>query len=78
MALQKEQERIDAIKRAEQVAEEKRKAEAARLAALPLLEKKMAWVESFQLPELDLASPDVEVIKARFDSFKKWAKTQLT
>lgn len=76
-----EAERLRAIEDAKRIEAERiaaEKAEAARLAALPLLEKKMVWVDSFQLPEIDLASPDVEVIKARFESFKKWAKTQLT
>lgn len=75
------QAKIDAERKAEA---EKAEAERLRMAAeekaakAPVKNRMESWVESFELPSTDIENPTTNVILTRFDSFKKWAKEQVS
>jgi membrane protein involved in colicin uptake len=69
--------KIEAEKIAEaekKIAEERAKAEAEKLAKAPELEQLTIWVDIFSLPEISIENEKTELIKEKFEAFKKWAK----
>lgn len=71
-------ERAEAARlKAEKEEADKKKAEAAKLAKAPVKEKLTLWVESFELPNVSESNETVNEINAKFNSFKKWAKTEI-
>lgn len=63
--------------KAKQEAEKQAKLEAEKAAKAPRKEKLTKWVESFQIPTFE--NDEVAAnITARFNSFKKWAKSEIT
>ncbi len=70
----------DAEAKAEQerIAEEKRKkSEADKLAKAPIKKQLNVWVNSFDLPEVDLKNEKADLIKAKFEAFKRWALAEI-
>ena len=65
----KEKERI--------AAEEKARKEAEKLAKAPIKKQLNVWVDSFQLPEFTNEHELANEIKAKFEAFKTWSKTQI-
>lgn len=63
--------------KAKQEAEKQAKLEAEKAAKAPRKEKLTKWVESFQIPTFE--NDEVAAnITARFNSFKKWAESEIT
>lgn len=60
-----------------QDAEKKAQLEAAKAAKAPFKEKANKWVESFTLPEFSEMNTTTEDIKLKFESFKKWSKSEI-
>lgn len=54
--------------------EEKRRKEAEKLAKAPIKKQLSVWVNSFQLPIIDLENETSKEIINKFDSFKNWAQ----
>lgn len=80
-AERKKREKLEAEQKAREEAERKareeaeKKAEAERKA--PVKKRLMAWVDSFSLPELPGDNhKKADDIREKFESFKRWAKTQ--
>ena len=63
-----EQERKDA--------ELKAKKEAEKLAKAPIKKKMQVWIDSFIIPNIDVENESTKEIKAKFESFKNWAKKE--
>jgi colicin import membrane protein len=53
------------------------KIETDKLAKAPIKNQLLVWVETFELPQLKSDNEKATQIKARFESFKKWAKTEI-
>ena len=51
-------------------------AEAKKLAAAPIKKQLLAWVDSFSIPETNIESEKVAMIKSKFESFKSWANQE--
>ena len=75
---------IEAKRKAEQDAENKRKAEEAerkkeaeRLAKAPIKNQLNAWVNSFEIPETNVDNDVSKLIKEKFNAFKDWSLTQV-
>ena len=66
---------IAAKKEAERI-EAERKAAEAKAAKAPIKTKLNLWVDSFVLPEFE-QNATAEDIKAKFEAFKRWAKTEV-
>jgi hypothetical protein len=66
IAAQKESERI----------ESERKAAEAKAAKAPLKTKLTVWVDSFSIAEFE-SNATADEIKSKFESFKKWAKSEI-
>ena len=63
---------------ADRQAEIKRKqVEAERLAKAPIKKQMNLWVDSFTIPEIAVNSEKKELIKQKFEAFKRWAKTEV-
>lgn len=78
--LKKEREAREKLEREEKKRKEdelKAKAEKERLAKLPEKEKMNNWVNSFELPELDIENATEKLIKEKFEAFKKWSNNQV-
>ncbi len=58
------------------VAEAKAAAEAKKLAAAPIKKQLLAWVDSFLIPETNIESEKVAMIKSKFEAFKAWANQE--
>jgi len=58
-------------------AELKAKAEAEKLAKAPIKKQLNIWVESFSIPEIKIESEKKNLIKEKFEAFKKWAKNEI-
>jgi colicin import membrane protein len=70
----------DAELKAEQERLEKErldKLEAEKLAKAPIKNQLNSWVDSFHLPETKIDNEKALLIKNKFDSFKKWAKSEI-
>jgi len=65
--------KAESLKIAEQKAREEAEAKAAKA---PIKKKVSVWVNSFELPSTDVDNPTTNLIKAKFDAFKKWAVEQ--
>ena len=62
----------------ERIAEEKRKkAEADKLAKAPIKKQLNVWVDAFELPEFILSNEKADLIKSKFEAFKKWAISEI-
>lgn len=76
-----EREKLEAEKaakeKADRDAEAKRKADEAKAAKAPIKEKTKKWVASFSVPSGQPDTPLANVIVAKFESFKKWAESQI-
>jgi hypothetical protein len=57
--------------------EEKAKAEAIKLAKVPIKKQLSTWVESFELPPFATENKTSEDIFEKFEAFKKWSTTQV-
>lgn len=55
------------------LSEEKARKEAERLAKAPLKKQMSVWVNSFKINETDINNEKVDLIKNKFEAFKKWA-----
>lgn len=73
-AKKEEEERIEAARLAE---EAKAKKEAEKLAKAPIQKQLTSWVDSFYIPESP-SHATAEIIKAKFEAFKVWAKIEIT
>ena len=63
---------------ADRIAEEKRKQdEAAALAKAPIKDQLNNWVKSFDLPVIPLENDKAELIKAKFEAFKRWSLAEI-
>jgi len=63
---------------ADRLAEEKRKQdEAAALAKAPIKDQLNTWVKSFYLPAITLENDKAELIKAKFEAFKRWSLAEI-
>jgi hypothetical protein len=58
-------------------AELKAKGEAEKLAKAPIKKQLNIWVESFSIPEIKIESEKKDLIKEKFEAFKKWAKNEI-
>lgn len=78
-AAEKERQRLAEEKR---IADEKAKQEAEaekeriKIAKAPIKKQINLWIESFQLPEINLENQAVSDIKEKFAAFKEWAKKE--
>jgi colicin import membrane protein len=62
----------------ERLAEEKRmKEEAEALAKAPIKDQLNAWVTSFELPSANIENEKADLIKAKFEAFKRWAFAEI-
>lgn len=62
----------------ERLAEEKRlNEEAAALAKAPIKDQLNAWVKSFELPSANIENEKADLIKAKFEAFKRWAYAEI-
>lgn len=62
----------------ERLAEEKRKQdEAEALAKAPIKEQLNSWVKSFELPTISIENEKSELIKAKFEAFKRWSLAEI-
>lgn len=64
-------------KKEKESAELKAKKEAEKLAKAPIKKQLNIWVDTFELPHLRTDNDKAVEIKKRFESFKKWAKTEI-
>ena len=58
-------------------AEEKAKKEAEKLAKAPIKKQLAIWVESFSISDINIENDKKALIKEKFESFKKWAKSEI-
>jgi len=74
-------EKLEAEIKAKADAEEKAKLEAKKeadkLAKAPIKKQLSVWVNSFDLPTTEVDNETTKEIKEKFESFKKWAQTQI-
>ena len=68
--------KIEAELKAKREAEAKAAAEAKKLAAAPIKKQLLAWVDSFLIPETNIESEKVAMIKSKFEAFKAWANQE--
>lgn len=62
----------------ERLAEEKRlNEEAAALAKSPIKDQLNVWVKSFELPFANIENEKADMIKAKFEAFKRWAYAEI-
>jgi hypothetical protein len=60
------------------IAEEERlKKEASKLAKAPIKKQLTAWVDSFDMPVIDLVNDKKTLIIQKFEAFKVWAKSEI-
>ena len=78
------QDELDAKNKAEQIAEDLRvkkqieeENKRQELAKAPIKKQLNIWVETFELPHLRTDNEKAFLIKNKFESFKKWAKTEI-
>lgn len=57
--------------------EEKQKKETAKLAKAPIKKQLNAWVNSFEIPTTTIENEKSELIKAKFEAFKKWSLSEI-
>jgi colicin import membrane protein len=63
---------------AERIAKEKAEAKAKEEAKkAPIKNQLNTWVDSFEIPDTDIQHEKADDIKAKFASFKKWAKSEI-
>ena len=58
-------------------AELKAKAEAEKNAKAPIKKQLSIWVDSFSIAEINVENEKKELIKEKFEAFKKWAKNEI-
>ena len=58
-------------------ADEKARKEAEKAAKAPIKTKMSVWVNSFELPLIDVDNEKTTEIKAKFEAFKSWSLTQI-
>jgi hypothetical protein len=58
-------------------AELKAKAEAEKNAKAPIKKQLFIWVDSFSISEINVDNEKKELIKEKFEAFKKWAKNEI-
>jgi len=62
----------------ERLADEKRlKEEAEALAKAPIKDQLNVWVNSFELPSANIENEKADLIKAKFEAFKRWAFAEI-
>lgn len=71
----KDAEKAEADRKAKE--EDEKRKEAERLAKAPVKEKLSLWVDSFELPTIDVQSEAKDEIEAKFQAFKKWSINQI-
>ena len=56
---------------------QRQKEEAEKLAKAPIKEQLNTWVKSFELPNISLENDKAELIKAKFEAFKRWSLAEI-
>jgi len=56
---------------------ERQKKEDEKLAKAPIKKQLSLWVESFTISEINVESDKKQLIKEKFEAFKKWAKSEI-
>lgn len=76
---QQEAERLRLEKEAQErkAEEERKKKEAEKRAKAPLKKRLTLWVDEFTAPEAPVQNEKTELIKQKFEAFKKWAKNEI-
>src|SRR3990167_6209610 len=72
--LKAEAEKREAIEKELQLKEKK---EAEKLAKAPIKKQLKLWVDSFEIPLFSIENEKAKEINEKFNSFKKWAKTEI-
>lgn len=57
--------------------EEAERKEAAKLAKAPIKKQLTAWIDSFEMPVIDLVNDKKTLIMQKFEAFKVWAKSEI-
>lgn len=58
-------------------AEKLAKLEAEKLAKAPIKKQLNLWVDSFEIPSLNIDNEKATLIKEKFEAFKKWSKSEI-
>ena len=56
---------------------DRQKKEAAKLAKAPIKKQLNAWVNSFEIPTTEIENDKAELIKAKFEAFKRWSLAEI-
>lgn len=77
LRLEIEQKEKEAEEKTRLLAEEKAKSEELERKKAPIKKQLSIWVDEFSIPEIEIENETTKEIKVKFESFQKWAKSQI-